>query len=167
MRKYRLLCLTLAALMIFSAATFGFMSFGYLHGVPNNDGEVFIGFDFGDVETGEFNVQAYLGDLWVTAPVDPGVFLGFRIFYEVDADWADIEAGGYLGSNPLSQWPAVGTGEAGLYLDATFHLLPTPCAEPEPCGKIAVDLITNFQLGIDAETGLWDFGGEIGVEFNI
>ena len=165
MKKAFLLCVLLVMAVAF--ATQAFFSFGYIHGIPNNDGELYLGLDFGEPITGEFNVQAYLGDLWVTAPIDPGVFLGFRVFYELDADWAELETGGYLGSNPLSQWPAVGTGEAGLYLGAVFHLLPIQCAPPQTCGSVGLDLITNFDLGIDADTGLWNFGGEIGFEVSL
>ena len=164
MKKIRTIGFALTLLMAFTLSASAFMSFGYVHGVPDNDGEVFIGFDFGDVQTGSFNVQAYLGDLWA---VQNGVFLGFRTFYVVDADWADIEAGGYLESNQLSQWPTVKTNKSGVYLDATFHLLPAPCVEPDPCGTVGVDLIVNFELGINPNSTKWDFGGEIGFEVSI
>jgi len=162
----RVLVTSLAVIMVvstFALSAFGFFGFGYTHGIPGNDGKLYAGFDFGPDEA-EFNIDLYLRDVWM---IDNGVYLGIQLFYDVDTELLDLKAGGYLESTSISSWPSVGTGDAGLYVDSVFHLLPAPCGELNPCGSVSLDLIANFQLAIDAFTGDWLLGGEIGFEVEI
>ena len=96
MKKALVLSLIATALITFSA--FATFNFGYLHGVPDNDGKFYIGLDFGDVQTGAFETDIYVGKLWQSAPV-----LGIDVFYVIDpcgdcpADGpVDMKVGGFL-----------------------------------------------------------------------
>ena len=169
MKRLGVILFTAALAVAISVQAFGFFTFGYTHGIPTNAGKAYLGLDFGAVQTGEFNVFTYVGDLWLADPV-----LGLEAFYQIAtcgdcpaSGFLDLEVGGYLESSGLSGWPVVGTGDAGLYIDSIFHVLPGPCGEDDPCGIFCLDLIFNLALNVDACTGLWDLGGEVGFEMEL
>jgi len=165
----RALIFSLAALMALSVSAFGFFGFGYTHGIPDNDGKLWAGFEFGPDES-TFNIDVYFADIWTldqSVPVTPNksdICLGIDAFYVGDTDLVDVEVGTYFESIPLTDWPVVGIGEIGFYGDMTLHVL-----EPDILtgNTITWDLFASFGLGVDVGTGTLDLDAEIGFEVEL
>ena len=159
MKKALVLSLVLAAGILFSFTASAFFNFGYTHGIPDNEAEVYAGFNFGP-KNSEFNIDFYLGDLWGVDPAWPNdslVFLGLEAFYVGVSGVLDAEVGAYLESSPLVGWPAVALADVGFYGDFTVHVLPD--------GPITWDLFASVNL--DVTGGILGLNAEVGFEVDI
>lgn len=154
--------------LVVSLSASAFFSFGYTHGIPDNDGKLFAGFTFGPNES-EFNINLYLADMWNTTNVwiasgwvdRTDMCLGIEAFYATKLDIVDVEVGTYCESNPLYQWPTVRISEVGFYGDLTVHVF----AQTE--SNIVWDIFGSFDLGIGVDGGILTLDAEVGFEVEL
>ena len=141
----RAIVLSLVAVLALSMTAFGFFGFGYTHGIPDNYGKLYAGFDFGTVESA-FNVDLYLADMWGIAlyPTRSLMCLGLDAFYTSKTPLIETEVGTYFQSTPLVSWPTVGVAEVGFYGDMTLHVVT-----PSETSNIKWDIFASFGLGVD------------------
>ena len=138
----RALVLSLVAVLALSMTAFGFFGFGYTHGIPDNYGKVWAGFEFGP-DASAFNVDIYLADMWGIQTESSLMCLGVDAFYVGETDLIDVEVGTYFESTPLVGWPTVSLGTVGFYGDMTLHVLA-----PSDTNSITWDLFASFNLDV-------------------
>jgi len=169
----RLIAMSIALLMIFSAVAFaGVSDEGAFLGVAQRfagSTNSYVGYTFGNVtQTSAFSVQFDVIDMFgvVVSPARP-VFLldstyGFGFLYEHDVDALDLEVYMNTQLDPLmtnfADWDAGARAE--------FLVLPNPCKEVGPC--------YNPELKIFAEIGITQVlaalpvvWGEVGFEVHL
>ena len=156
----RILVLSLIAVLGLSMAAFGFFGFGYTHGIPDNYGKLWAGFEFGPNESA-FNVDIYLADMWGVQTTSL-MCLGVDAFYVGKSDLIDVTVGTFFESIPLADWPTVGLGEIGFYGDMTLHVLT-----PSETTNITFDIFASFGLDVDIDDGTLGLDAEIGFEVEL
>ena len=164
MKRALVLLFAVVMALVVTLPAMAFFGFGYTHGVPDNDSKLWGGFEFGPTNS-EFNVNAYLGDLWResdhigdgTSAKKSDTFLGVEAFYVGSADVLDIEVGSYIETAPLVTWPAPTLEKVGFYGDLTIHVLAGP--------PIMWDLFASFDLNVTSGTPA--LTAEVGFEVDI
>ena len=161
MKRMIALLFTVVIALAITLPAFAFFGFGYTHEVPLNDSKLWAGFDFGPTGS-EFNVNAYLGDLWGIKPNGPNkgtslTFLGVEAFYIGGVDILDVKVGAYMETDPIINWPTVVLDDVGFYGDLTIHVLAGP--------PIMWDLFASFDLKLIG--GVPALTAEVGFEVDI
>jgi len=156
MKRALVLAFAVVMALVITLPAMAFFGFGYTHEVPLNDSKLWAGFEFGPTDS-EFNVNAYLGDLWGKTGGKSKTFLGVEAFYTGGIDVLDVEVGSYMETKPLVSWPAPTLKKVGFYGDLTIHVLAGP--------PIMWDLFASFDLNVTSGTPA--LTAEVGFEVDI
>ena len=151
MKRALVLAFAVVMALVVTLPAMAFFGFGYTHGVPDNDGKLFAGFEFGE-DTSNFNIDAYLADAWAQMGSARGPFLGFEAVYVGKSDPLDVEVGAYIESKRLSSWPTFGLKSSGFYGDMTIHVLDNETLTWDLFASVNLGVIGSA-LALDAEFG--------------